>query len=71
MAAYDSTQALALLGKTVSVVERSGAIINTATGVVTAVVVVAPGAPVSPSILVGADTRATYFDLDECELTIH
>lgn len=67
MAAFDSTQAIDLLGKTVSVVERSGVFITEATGVVLAVVVALPGSSVSPSILVGSE----YFALDESVVTIH
>ncbi|WP_139145967.1 hypothetical protein [Pseudomonas aeruginosa] len=67
MASYDSTQALDLLGKTVSVVEHSGPFTTSATGVVTAVVVALPGSSVSASIFVGDD----YFDLDESVVSIH
>lgn len=67
MAAYDSTQALELLGKTVSVTEVCEHIVTSASGVVLAVLVPAPGAPVAVSILVGE----CYFDLDECSITVH
>lgn len=67
MANFNSTQVLDLLGKTVSVVERSGPFTTKATGVVTAVVVTAPGSPTFSSILVGAE----YFALDESVVTIH
>lgn len=67
MADFNSTQVLDLLGKTVSVVERSGSFASHATGVVMAVVVTVPGSPVSASILVGTE----YFALDESVLTIH
>ena len=65
MANFNSTQVLDLLGKTVSVVERSGGFITSATGVVSAVIVTLPGMPAS--ILVGSD----YFTLDESVVTIH
>jgi len=71
MAHYNSTQALDLLGKTVSVVELCGSSTNQATGVVTAVVIALPGAPVGSSILVGSDFSAQYFDLDDSSLTVH
>jgi len=67
MADFNSTQVLNLLGKTVSVVERSGMFTTHATGVVTAVVLTVPGSPVSASILVGSE----YFALDESVLSIH
>ena len=67
MATFNSTQALELLGKTVSVVERCEHVTTEATGVVMAVIVAAPGAPVGTSIFVGSD----YFDLDTSSLTIH
>lgn len=67
MAVLNSTQALELLGKTVSVVEHCDHVVTQATGVVMAVVVAAPGAPVGTSILVGSD----YFELDASSLTIH
>ncbi len=54
MATFDSTQAITLLGKTVSVVERSGSFTTEATGVVMAVIVTVPGCPLSSSILVGS-----------------
>ncbi|MEB0043715.1 hypothetical protein [Pseudomonas sp. MH10] len=71
MAAYNSTQVLALLGKTVSLIERSGTFVTNATGTVTAVVVALPGADVGCSILVGSPSDSQFFDLDDCELTIH
>lgn len=67
MANFNSTQVLDLLGKTVSVVERSGSFTTKATGVVTAVVVTVPGSRTFSSILVGAE----YFALDESVVTIH
>jgi hypothetical protein len=67
MATFDSTQALDLLGKTVSVTEHCAGFVSSATGVVSAVIVTLPGASVAASILVGDD----YFDLDECVLTVH
>lgn len=67
MATFDSTQAITLLGKTVSVVERSGPFTTEATGVVMAVIVTVPGCPLSSSILVGSE----YFALDESVITIH
>lgn len=67
MATFDSTQALELLGKTVSVVERCEQLTTSATGVVTAVIVTAPGSPVLTSILVGSE----YFELESSLLTIH
>jgi len=70
MAAYNSTQALALLGKTVSLIERLGTVVTSATGTVTAVIVALPGADVGCSIMVGYND-SQFFDLDDCELTIH
>ena len=67
MATFDSTQALELLGKTVSVVERCDHVTTSATGVVTAVIITAPGSPVLPSILVGSE----YFELASSSLTVH
>lgn len=49
MATFDSTQAITLLGKTVSVVERSAEFTTEATGVVMAVIVTVPGCPLSTS----------------------
>ncbi len=67
MAIFNSTQVIELLGKTVSVVEKSGVFTCSATGIVLAVVVPLPGSSVAPSILVGSE----YFDLDESVVTIH
>jgi hypothetical protein len=71
MATFDSTQALALLGKTVSLIERAGTLVTSATGTVTAVVVALPGADIGCSILVGSLSDSEFYDLDDCELTIH
>lgn len=67
MATFDSTQALDLLGKTVSVTERYHGFTRVTDGIVLAVIVSLPGSSVPFSILVGDD----YFDLDEIALAVH
>lgn len=67
MATFDSTQALDLLGKTVSVTEHYSGFTRITGGVVLAVIVSLPGSSVPVSILVGDD----YYDLNEIALAVH
>jgi hypothetical protein len=67
MAVFDSTQALDLLGKSVSVTEHYSGFTRTTDGVVLAVIVSLPGSSVPFSILVGDD----YYDLDDIVLAVH
>lgn len=68
MANVNATPTITMLGKTLEIREEHDGRVSYHAGMVTAVVIAMPNAPVSDAVMIGAGERAQFHHLDDCQV---